>query len=465
MGRCACEDWQIGLHMAKTAPPEGQVLKQTTYSETIPRGVQESSARDKMNIWEYIDDLKPEEHGKHMGYVYRWEKDGNVSVAGKLSTPFDEFTLKENFGGGSFRILLKNGAQICKRIERVVIEGKSKVQDDGGMVAMSAVAPMPNGELGLLARILDQQTQMFERLFAQNNSRPMVDEAYRGALQLQADALRTGVSTVRELNPAGPAAGADPFKDKLLDILLTRAFAAPSSPLDSIKSIGEMMSVIKTLVPSAEPAHTSVGIEIARGAMAALPQIAQAITAYSGAVMRPPMPQPGRTIDVTQPQPLRANADDARRNVTPMPASTSAALPAATAADVANAAAQEQPAGEVNQVTPNVEWIEAKVVDLINHPQLSPEQAASDAASFLQTAAPDVLAQMSSEFNLRWVFSNRPIMMRVKDPVKKEAFIVAFLALLNGGGAVAEPVATVPAQPDDGLLFKPEPPSEIPPAS
>lgn len=450
--------------MVKAAPPEGQVLKQTTYSETIPRGVQESSARDKMDIWDYIQDLKPEEHSNHMGYVYRWEKDQTCAIAGKLAVPFDDFTIKEMFGGGIFRVLLKRGAQICKRVERVSIEGKPKVQEDPGMTAISAVAPSSNGELGLLARILDNQNQLFERLLAQNNSRPMVDEAYRGALQLQADALRTGVSTVRELNPVGPAAGADPFKDKLLDILLTRAFAAPSSPLDSIKSIGEMMSVIKTLVPSAEPAHTSVGIELVRGAMAALPQIAQAITSYSGAVMRPPMPQPGRTIDVTQPQPLRANADDARSNVTPMPASTSAALPAATAADVANAAAQEQPAGEVNQVTPNVEWLEAKVVDLINHPHLSPEQAASDAASFLQTAAPDVLAQMSSEFNLRWVFNNRPIMMRVKDPAKKEAFIVAFLALLNGGAA-AEPVAPAPAKPDDGLLFKPESPTEIPPAS
>lgn len=442
--------------MAPKVPPEGQVLKQTTYSETIPRGVQESSARDKMSIWDYIDDLKPEEHSNHMGYVYRWEKDQTCAIAGKLAVPFDEFTLKENFGGGIFRVLLKRGAQICKRIERVSIEGKPKVQDDGAVASISAVAPMPNGEVGLLARILDNQTQLFERLLAQN--RPQVDAAFQGALDLQRQGLTSVITTARELNPQ-PAQPADSFKDKLLDILLTRAFAPPTGALDSLKSLGEMMTIIKGIAPTPEPANTSMGIELVRGAMAALPQIAQAITAYSGAAMRPPAQHPngGRTIDMTQPQPVRANADDARSNVTPMPSAPQvAALPAA--ADVANGAIQEQPNGEVTQVTPNVEWVEAKVVDLINHPNLSAEQAASDAASFLQTAAPDVLAQMSSEFNLRWVFKNRPIMQSVKDPAKKEAFIVAFLQLFRGGG---EPD---PAPAGDGLLFKPEPPSELPPA-
>ena len=103
-------------------------------------------------------------------------------------------------------------------------------------------------------------------------------------------------------------------------------------------------------------------------------------------------------------------------------------------------------------MAPNLEWLEAKVVDLINNPELTPEQAASDAATFLQTAAPHVLAQLTNEAALRWVFANRTILQKVNDPARRERFIVAFVALF------AEPAPAAAAQPDNGLLLTPEPP-------
>lgn len=441
--------------MAKAVPEPGQQVKQTTYTEVLPASAKTADV-EKLGFWEYLLSLTPNDYAEHICYVYRWLANSNdYSAVGKLSLPFDEFTLKDNFGGGTFRLYLKRKGQLYKRIDRVVIEGNPKNPDDA---PASGAANGVHGttELTLLAQILAQQSQLFEKLLSQNNNRPMVDEAMRGALDLQRLGFSNVVTSVRELTPQPAAPSSDPFKEKLFDLLLTRAFAPPPSPADPIKTFVEMAAAVKQILPDTG-GNTSWGVEAIRALGPALAPIAQAITAgYTSQMPRPPIQHPngGRTIDVSaQPQPVRANSDDTRNNVTPMPGpapTANAALPASP--DAANTPAPPEN-GEVNQVTPNLEWLEAKVVDLVNHPQLSPEDAASDAVSFLQTAAPDILAQMSSEFNLRWVFKHRPIMQRISDPEKKERFIVAFLQVLNG-----TPAPAAAPEPADTLLLKPDPP-------
>lgn len=433
--------------MAKAVPEPGQQVKQTTYTEVLPASAKTADV-EKLGFWEYLLSLTPNDYAEHICYVYRWLQNSNdYSAVGKLSLPFDEFTLKDNFGGGTFRLYLKRKGQLYKRIDRVVIEGNPKNPDDAPAPASNFGSASHNGDpLGLIARILENQNQLFERLLTQKNSSPSVDEAYRGALQLQADALRTGVSTVRDLNP-GPSAAVNPM-DEITKTFMMAAIQKMLNPADPIESFAKMASALKTVMPE-QAGSTSWGVEAIRAIGQALPSIAQAYTA-SQLPPRAAAPSNGRTIDV-QPQPLRANSDDTRNNVTPMPGPANPALPANGNATNAAPAAPAPQGGDVQP--PNVEWVEDNVVKIINDLELSPDDAAFEAAAWLQRSAPGMLPQLASEATLRWLFSNRTILRTVPDNARREEFIQAFLRVLN-----RTPAPAAAPEPADTLLLKPDPP-------
>jgi len=449
---------------ARITPAPGQTIKETTLTEVLPANTPESGARkEHPEFWswmESIDDNFCSQHRVKTNLYRLIDPEGsprkpNLEAIDVFECPMTQAFIIRTFGGGHYRLMTNVDGQL-RYDELFRVAGKPK---DVAEVrpATTAAGVQPNSELGLLLQQMQKQNEMFERFLMRSDTRPIVDEGLRGALNLQAEVFRGGVDAVRStLAPTGGAAPPNPMDD-LMKQFMAAAIAKMMNPADPIEAFAKMATALKEVMPQAS-GNTSWGVEAIRAIGPALAPIAQAITAGYAASQLPPRPvhpNGGRTIDV-QPQPIRANADDTRSNVTPMPGPVNPALPVVAGvekpSDAAPAPAAAPPPQGGDMMAPNLEWLEAKVVDLINNPELTPEQAASDAATFLQTAAPHVLAQLTNEAALRWVFANRTILQKVNDPARRERFIVAFVALF------AEPAPAAAAQPDSGLLLTPEPP-------
>jgi hypothetical protein len=106
--------------------------------------------------------------------------------------------------------------------------------------------------------------------------------------------------------------------------------------------------------------------------------------------------------------------------------------------------------------SPNMEWIEERIVSIILNQDLSVSEAANEALIFLQNAlSPQGLAQLLDPATLNWLFNNRAILMQVPKNPRLTEFIHKFLELGSAPQPEQEPPAPAPA--DDAIL-EPEPP-------
>jgi hypothetical protein len=444
---------------AKVVPGPGETVKTTTFQEVLASAVPQKE-RESLPFWDYIASLKPEEYGRHIAYVYRWLENGDTAASAKLTLPFDEFGLKEAVGGGSFRIILKNGAQIVKRIEKVVIEGKPKNPDDAP--AASIVQSGSRGELSELVLVMNRQTDLLERVLARQDRSPLVEEGVRSAIGLQADVFRTGVEAVRgTLTATSPAPSANPL-DELTRTFLQAAITKMLNPADPIEAFSKMATAFSALNLGGG-GSPNIGVEIVKQIGSALPHIAQFGITYTQAQLELARAHnAGRTINVSaqpattaapaagQPPPIRANADDNRNAGTALPAAaatSSAPSPGASSSTAASPAPPPQ-GGDVQP--PNLEWVEQKIAQIIMNQELSVSEAASEAMTYLQIEAPNVLKQIGSDQSgrtIEWLFANRPILMQVPKNPRLTEFTAKFLELY------AQSEAEQPALPE------PPPPS------
>lgn len=437
--------------MGKVPPEPGTVVKNTTFTEVLTP--QSKKEQENLTLWEYMERLKPEEYGRHMAYVYRWIDKGELATVGKLTVPFDEFGLKDAFGGGNYRVILKCGAQIVKRVEKVICEGNPKNPDDAPVHTVNT----PGGhttEMGLIVTLVKQQTDLLERVLTRQDRGPLIDEGIRGAMGLQADVFRGGVDAIRQtLTPQVAAPAPNPMDD-VMKQFMTAAIAKMLNPADPIEAFSKMASAFSSLkLGDGGGGQTSVGVEIVRAIGGALPQIAQAVTTYTGAQLEAArLATTPRTINVQpgpQPVPIRANAD-APAPGTMVPA---ALPPAAPNAETQKPAAVPPQGGEVQ--SPNLEWLELKIAEIIMDQQTSVSEAASEAVSFLQVSAPQVLEQLVTDQTgntINYLFATRRILALVPKNPRLSEFIAKFLEL----GAQPAPAAA----PSGGM---PEP--DPPPAS
>lgn len=452
--------------MARVTPAPGQTVKETTLTEILPSTMSEP-AHDKRHpeYWSWMESIDENYCSQHKvkTYLHRLiDPEGaarkpNLEAIDVFESPLTQSYIIRTFGGGHYRLMTHVDGQL-RYDELFRVAGKPK--ETG---SLSTHAPgsggLPNSELGLLAQILQQQNQLFKELLDRNNSKPMIDEAVRNAMTLSSDVFRGGVETVRATLGAPAVAAPNPMNDVMMQFM-TAAISKMMNPADPIEQFGKMASAMAAINPSGGGGGTSWGVEAVRAIGQALPSIAQAITSYSAAAMRPPMPPNGRTIDVTQPAPMRANADDRRFDPQPADGKQPAqALPEPTPISAAAPAKTAPPpqGGEVQ--SPNFEWLETRIVALVNNPELSPQDAASETLTFLQSAAPAMLPQLCNEASLRWLFANRTILQHIPNDARRERFIQHFLAFASGQPLPPDEVAApAPAKPDDGLLLTPEPP-------
>ena len=89
------------------------------------------------------------------------------------------------------------------------------------------------------------------------------------------------------------------------------------------------------------------------------------------------------------------------------------------------------------------QFVETKVVELLLNTDLTPEEAANDALTFIDVTDKNLVDELlrHGEQGLRWAFSKRVILQRVPSGPRLDAFIAEFV---KNGRKVAMPIPPVP---------------------
>lgn len=388
-------------------------MRQTTETEVINTTKAENDKRPP-DFWEYIEALRPEECSRHIIYVYRWLDNGDLAGSTKVNVPIDIFGLKEIVGGGSFRLILKNGPQICRRLEKCIIEGRPKsIGDETHNAPANSNGGADNNAVNRLCNLL-------EAMIVERNGGGTMAEAMRGALALQADGFKSVVTNVREMNPA-PGGGNNPFSDpvQFMNLLtMCKTLFAPA-PANGVKDILDLVGALKQagFVSGGDNGKVSLVQEALRLAPQVLGQIGQGLHEF-------------------------AEAKKAEANAMAIAHGGRAAIPvAANPLPPANGVAPPTPISPAPPAAPGgtvdprhlIQWIESKIADLVMDESLSASEAANEALAFLQTAAPEIMKQLldAGEAGIFHVFNSEPALQRVPKNPRLTEFIKKFLELGN----------------------------------
>lgn len=403
------------------------MIRETIETEVLESSKSRAGKTSDLPLWDYVEALKPEDFSRHILYVYRQMPNGQVSPTTKLTMPVDEFGFKELCGGGTYKLLLKNGPQIIKRMDNFVIEGKSKNPDDE---THAPTANHSHNNSGGNNTAVDRLCDLLTTLISNQNGGSAMGEAMRGALQLQADGFKSVVTNVRELTPQAPAASPFGGMTDMIGFLSQCKNLFGGGGGGGIKETLEMIVTLKEagLVGGGE-GKFSFGQELLRLAPQALGQIGQGLTAMADAKKaeanaaiilaggRPPIP-------VGAPAPTPA-----------LPAPATTTPPPAT-----------PPMREDGVVSPNVEWVQLKISEIITDDNLSVTEAAEESITFLEMIAPAILQQLiaAGETGMQFLFNNQPILAKVPKSPRLTEFIAKFLELAKEPAADNSSTTTVP---------------------
>lgn len=240
-------------------PAPGTAVKQTIVTETIPG--QESNSRS-YDPFEYMENLKPGEWSDtHLAYIYRTEppvfRGGNEPVyVGKYGAPFGIEQLQTDFGGGRFRILIRDGAS-RKADGKVQVAGTPR---DLSRTQMEFAPGQPGTNQAETAGATSSSvvTQAMNMV-----SNPAVQNAQ---VEVMKNAATASIEMIRQSTPAQPSMKElleiakslngdqksfleTPFgailiagATALVTTLVNRLAAPPTDPLDQIIKMGEVMS-------------------------------------------------------------------------------------------------------------------------------------------------------------------------------------------------------------------------------
>src|ERR1700751_857526 len=78
-----------------------------------------------MDFMSYQDTLKPDDFAKQniQIFLYRWGNNAEKVYVAKCFEPVNEDLIQRVHGGGTYRLLMKNGPQLIKSIDKMYIEG------------------------------------------------------------------------------------------------------------------------------------------------------------------------------------------------------------------------------------------------------------------------------------------------------------------------------------------------------
>lgn len=426
---------------ATVQPDASQVVETTTTRRIRPADANQEPK--PVDFWQYIAAIPAADWQKHIVYLYRVEPQPSVPLqrtgspyltfAGGAQIPLTdqqeiEFALAQHYGGGTFRFICKRGAQWVAQ-ERVTISGPVRavtVSPDAGAgapgISTGAATILPAGDsnAAIAGKAID-----------------VIAGQEHQAVRIGIDALGAAAQIVRQFGDGRPAP-AGPM-DELQRLMLQAVIARLTA--DPMEQFVKMFALLRELNPAGGSGGNSLTDKILTTAVERFmnPPPAGAPVSASAELMRQ-LPQLGSQVaeslrEFRMAQEAQVKAREAEVRIVAMQRGQVAPPPAPQVIPPAipqNAQMPNQPAGpEASAGAPTMEFVERKIVEILNRP-VSAEQAADDAMAFLDPIAPGAIDQLAQlgEQGMVQLFTARPVLKQATANMPRLIeFIRAFLKL------------------------------------
>jgi len=367
---------------------------------------------------------------------------------GKFYEKISPDIIQQRWGGGEYNVWMKvpigdsDKLQLKYNVD-LKIEGTPKAFS--GQRDVSAIPA--NSEIAQVLAMMREDRQMFmaaiERLSGAGSSQEAVRQALALNGQVFSSAMPAVVKTLEGVNGTHSNGGSSNGMDELTKTFLQAAISKMLNPADPIENFAKMAAAMGTLgFKMGGGPSGGIGLEIARGLMNALPQLA----GHVGGIMD----QYRRAEEARMHTAAIMRGQNPAITVAHQPSSAAPGAPQPPQSNVL-----EMPAAPANGVSPTLtteqqmqaeqifQLVEAKVVELLMNLELTPEEAANDALTFIDVMDKHLVDELlrHGEGGLRWAFANREILRQVPAGPRLDAFIAEFV---KNARKVAVPIPLEP---------------------
>lgn len=416
-----------------TEPQAGETVETRTLRRVVPAS--EAQSNQTPDLWEYLRALAqrndPNEWAKHMTYVYRVEPAPSITLLKSanqfLTMPNGqqvpladqeelEFALNQNFGGGTFRIIVKKGPQWATQT-RFSLGGPVRVLT----IPIDTGQPTAGGSSPMMPGLGDNATaavagRAFDALSFQD----------RQSAQIGFEAMKTAADVMQRFANGGGNGGGDDITRQFLGVMIQRMLQPPPDPLDLLTKV---LALQAQLNPARTQDETTAAIMKAALDRLLNPAPSGGSPVNTGTALVQMLPALGNQFVEGIREFAKVRESEARiiamQRGTPMPPGVNPqVLP-----PVAPNGAQPQPPPNG---APSVEFVDRKMLEILKAPNLSAELAADEAIGFLENLDASAVAQLASlgEAGLLELFSKRPILREATNNMPRLVeFIRAFLRI------------------------------------
>lgn len=252
--------------MAKLKVERGEI-KETVIQERIVTGA-EQNAEDGLNrtdggprdIFEYVATIPAENYSDFICYIYREAPDAVKGHVGKITVPFDEETIRDLVGGGTYKLMLKMGSELRRRqIFTIAGAPKTDVLMPAAAVALPGVAANKSDIQAIVEMVL--------RATPGAAGAELTKTAFLNALEIQKAAASSSQMNLpqmfelfKSLQPAPVQSSAPEWMQPLIAAAIPALVGlftnvlTPKNPLTEFSSIITGMNEVKGLLGPGSPA-------------------------------------------------------------------------------------------------------------------------------------------------------------------------------------------------------------------
>ena len=439
----------IVVKSATDIPEIGRTVVKTTETRVLPADPL-TGERKTPDFFDYVEKLSLadwERHPKHTLYVYRRTSEAGPMVPlERLSGVFPiapgvavnvsdreefEIALAQKYGGGIYRLILKKGSERITE-GRIVIDGPPKNTRPGildGIEASGNGATVQNPP-----ETTDSVAKTAMNIVANQESQ---------GLQIGMAALHSAADVVQRLahpTVSVPAAG-DDLARQFMQVMIAKMLNQP----DPIEQFAKFAGLMATLSPGANGAiHPAVQKIIDTALERFGNPVASGSVTSTGAALVSQLPQIAgyvteavrewRVGSEAQLHTAQIMASQGRAPALPPGAPTGTVQPpnGRPITQATQVIPQTPPVAQVPPGTPDLPFIEGKIVEILKRP-ISAEDAADEVLTFLDLMNPTLVDQLAglNESQLMQLFQSREVLKQYHDLARLQEFCRAFLKYAN----------------------------------
>lgn len=455
------------MRTATDIPEAGQTVRTTTVRTILPADPL-TAERKTPDFWDYFEKL-PSNWGsppdRHLLYVYRRISESGPCpplerCAGYMAMPDKsqlllnnreelEFAIAAKYGGGTYRLIMKNGSErVCEG--RITAEGPQKNTPPG--IFESNPQNSSNSSTGSTDPSSDvAKTAM--NLVANHEGE---------GIRIGMHALQGAADVVSRFSqPASPAPSqGDDFTREFMRVMMARAL----NPPDPLEMVTKVLTLAQTLSGGNGGVNPIVNQILDAGLKRVLDPAPTGPVSSTGAELVRALPQViGLAAEAAKEWRVGSEAQLQTAQVMAASGRTPPALPPGQVQPGHVQPPATRPITQATQVVQNpapqgaqampaeppIEWIEAKVVEIIANKALSAEESADEALSFIDHSNSGMFEQLMNvikahgEVGLMHVFQTRPVLRQATtDMLRLQEFVQAVLKLVATSESEPEAVSS-----------------------